>query len=104
MSKSISELKEKLIEEFNSLGIDDMKTVTELYLLKGSFINLEYTLPSGQVAKLWDDNRTYLGAEICKNNGDRCYGLVADDGHLLVCEYGDNGSNPEIIVYKKRKG
>ena len=102
MGQSIAELKKQLIEEFNSLNIPDMKKVTDLYTLKGSFINLEYTLPNGQKVKLWDDKKIYLGAELCKEEGNRCYGLVADENYLLVCEYGDNGSDPEIILFKRR--
>ena len=37
MSKSISELKGKLIEEFNALNIPDMKRVTDLYPLTKPF-------------------------------------------------------------------
>lgn len=33
---------------------------------------------------------------------DKCYGVVADDAYLLVCEYGCGGTEPEIIMYKKR--
>ena len=95
-------LKEQLIAEFNALGIEDMEKVTNLNSLKGSFVNLEYKLPSGQVIKFWDDNRLYLGNQICKKNSDRCYGLTADENYLLVCEYGENGTNPEIVVFKKR--
>ena len=102
MGKSIAELKKQLIEEFNSLNIPDMKKVTDLYTLKGSFINLEYTLPNGQKVKLWDDKKIYLGAELCKEEGNRCYGLVADENYLLVCEYGNNGADPEIILFKRR--
>lgn len=54
-------LKEKLIAEFNALNIEDMEKVTNLNALLGSYINLQYTLPSGQKIKLWDDNRIYLG-------------------------------------------
>ena len=96
-------LKEQLIAEFNALNIEDMEKVTDLNALKGSYINLEYTLPGGQKIKFWDDSRIYLGNQLCKKKGSRCYGLTADENYLLVCEYGDNGSSPEIIVYKKRK-
>ena len=96
-------LKEELIAEFNALGIQDMEEITSLNALLGSFVNLAYTLPGGQVIKFWDDKRIYLGNQICKKNSDRCYGLTADENHLLVCEYGEGGSDPEIVVYKKRK-
>ena len=102
MGKSIAELKKQLIQEFNSLNIPEMKRVTDLYTLKGSFINLEYTMPGGQKVKLWDDQNIYLGAELCKESSDRCFGLVADESFLLVCEYGDNRADPEIILFKKR--
>ena len=63
---SLSELKEKLIAAFNTLQIPDMEEVTELNALKGSFANIEYTLPNGQTVKFWDDNRIYLGNQLHK--------------------------------------
>ena len=96
-------LKKQLIAEFNALGIEDMEEVTGLNALHGAYINLQYSLPSGQKIKFWDDDRIYLGNQICKQNSNRCYGLTADENYLLVCEYGDNGSDAEIIVYKKRR-
>lgn len=95
-------LKEQLIAEFNGLGIEDMEEVTSLNALWGAYINLQYTLPGGQKIKFWDDNRIYLGNQIGKRNSSRCYGLTADENYLLVCEYGENGSDAEIIVYRKR--
>lgn len=99
---SLCTLKKQIISEFNSLGIKDMPKVTDLYELNGAFINLEYTLPSGQKVKFWDDNRVYLGNQLEKTNSDRCYGLTADEHYLLVCEYGENGADPQIIVFKQR--
>ena len=93
--------KEALIHEFNSLGIKDMEQVIELYPLKGDFINLEYHLPSGQAIKIWEDEQIYYGAELCKKGSHRCYGLVASDCHLLVCEYGDGGKEAEIVILKR---
>ena len=52
--------------------------------------------------KLLDDKKIYLGYQLEKINEDRCYGLAADEKYLLVCEYGCNGADPEIIVFKKR--
>lgn len=100
--EDLDELKPQAIREFNALGIPDMPEVTELGELDGSYVNLEYCLPSGQKVKLLDDDSVYLGNQLEKPSGDRCYGLVADNDHLLVCEYGCIGSDPEIIVFKKR--
>ncbi|MDO5426041.1 MAG: DUF3795 domain-containing protein [Eubacteriales bacterium] len=98
----VCELKARLIEEFNALGIEDMETVTDLNALKGSFVNLEYTLPGGQRIRIWDDERIYLGNQMHKKGSERCYGLTADERMLLVCEYGDGGTDAEIVVYKRR--
>lgn len=96
-------LRKELIEEFHRLGIEELTEVTSLNALKGSYINLEYLLPNGKTVKLLEDDKIYLGNQICKKGGTRCYGLAADESHLLVCEYGNGGSDPEIVVYKKRK-
>ena len=45
-----------------------------------------------------------MGNQLCKKDGSgRCYGLTADENYLLVCEYGENGSDPEIVVYRRRR-
>lgn len=95
-------LKQKLIAEFNALGIADLPQVTDLYALVGGFVNLEYRLPGGQTVKFWDDKRIYLGNQLPKTGSDRCYGLTADENYLLVCEYGENGADAEVVVFKRR--
>lgn len=94
-------LKRVLIDEFHALEIRDLQ-VKDLNLLNGFYVNLEYTLPNGQRVKLLKDTDVYLGNQIEIPDSDRCYGIVADDSYLLVCEYGCNGTVPQIIVYKKR--
>lgn len=94
-------MKEQLIKAFNELGIEDMETITELYQGKGDFVNLLFPLPCGQTIKLWDDNKTYYINQLEKKGSSRCYGLTADEKYLLVCEYGENGSDPEIVVLKR---
>ncbi|MCC5895214.1 MAG: hypothetical protein JJU16_07090 [Alkalibacterium sp.] len=101
MAIELEHMKDQIINAFNELHIDDLPEVKDLNELKGSFVNLDYTFPSGQTIKLWKDDRTYLGNELEKIGGDRCYGLVADEQYLLVCEYGENGTNSEIVVYKR---
>ncbi len=95
--------KKRLIDEFNSLKIADMPPVTTLCPLSGAYVNLEYALPNGKKIKFLDDTKIYLGYQVEKPNSDRCYGLVADNNYLLVCEYGCNGAEPEIVIYKKRE-
>ena len=99
-------LKKKTIDEFNSLNIDGMPTIKELYPLNGAFINMEYTLPNGKSIKFLDDNDIYLGNQVeCEFNNDeikRYFGLVANMNFLLVSEYGIDENNKEILFYKKR--
>ena len=103
---SFNEMKNQIIDEFNNLNIDGMGKIKDLYPLHGLFINLEYRLPNGEIAKFLNDDEAYLGNQIeCEFSGyshERYFGVVANMNFLLVCEFGENASNPEIIVYKKR--
>ena len=95
--------KKKLIEEFNDLHIEGMPRVEKLNALVGGYINLEYRLPNGQTVKFLDDGATYLGSQLaCEFGGDRCFGIAANMDFLLVCTYGKDGTDPELVVYKKR--
>lgn len=94
-------MKDKLINLFNELNIQDMETVTQLYQGKGDFVNLEFPLPCGEFVKLWDNEKTYYINQLEKKGSDGCYGLTADEKYLLVCEYGEGGSDPEIVVFKR---
>ena len=99
--EALAEVKANLIGEFNALGIKDLQ-IKDLNLLPGFYINLEYSLPNGQSVKLLEDGRTYFGNQIEIPGSDRCYGIAADDAYLLVCEYGCGGTDPQIVVYKRR--
>ena len=98
--------KKQLIDEFNSLGIPGMPAIKELYAMNGCYVNLAYPMPNGERIKVLDDNGIYLCNQVeCEFNDGaiiRCFGLVAGMDFLLVSEYGENGANPEIVVYKKR--
>lgn len=100
------QFKQQLIEEFNGLNIPGMPEITDLFALNGAFVNLEYPLPGGGNAKLLDDSAIYLGNQVENEFDDgtakRCYGLVGAPGFLLVSEYGEGGSDPEIVVFKRR--
>ena len=58
--EKLSNLKSTLIEELNSLGIEGLN-ITDLNLLNGTYINLEYNFPNGQRVKLLEDDKMYLG-------------------------------------------
>ncbi|MBR5145578.1 MAG: helix-turn-helix domain-containing protein [Clostridia bacterium] len=98
------EFKNKIIDEFNTLlCVEGLPKVTDLNVLPGYFVNLEYRLPNGQMVKFLDDNATYLGSQLeCEFGGDRCFGIVANMEFLLVCTYEKDGANPELVIYKKR--
>jgi len=101
--EKFAEFKAQLIREFNDLHIEGMPEVKNLNYLIGEYINMEYTLPGGQKVKFLDDNATYLGYQLeSEFGGDRCFGIAAYADFLLVCTYGKDGENPELVIYKKR--
>ena len=79
-----------------------MEKITDLNAIKGSFINIEYPFPNGQAVKMWDDKKIYLGNQTEKKNSGRYYGLAADGNYLMVSEYGKDGADAEIVIFKRR--
>ena len=98
--------KQELVNEINSLDVPGMPKITDLNPLNGCFVNLCYPTPNGSTVKLLDDNEIYLGNQVESefNDGEiiRCFGIIANMDFILISEYGANGDNPEIIMYKKR--
>ena len=101
-SEAFADWKRSIVQEINALHIPDLQ-IDSLHLLNGFYVNLEYRLPNGQAVKLLEDNKVYLGNQIERLGQERCYGVVADEAYLLVCEYGCNGADPEIVCYKRRR-
>ncbi len=95
-----SPLKQQLISELNALGISDMPAIENLFVLQGSFVNMEFHL-NGNAVKLLDDNASYWGTQVEKGDG-RCYGIACDEHYILVCEYGKDGADAEIVMLKRR--
>lgn len=96
--------KQDLIDEINAQSIAGMETVTELYPLVGSFVNLEYPVPGGTV-KLLKDDEVYLGAQVrnlLDASGKTCFGVIARKSFILICTYGENGAEPALVLYRHR--
>lgn len=92
-----------LLDEINALlAREGLPKADALYELCGAFVNLEYSLPSGEKVKFLNDKNVYLGSQIEFSDLGICYGVVADKDFILVCSYSVNGSEPEIIIYKRR--
>lgn len=101
--ESYREFKGLLLNEINELlSVLGVPRADALYELAGEFVNLEYMLPSGKAVKFLDDRKIYLGCQIEFADLGICYGVVADTGFILVCSYSVNGSEPELLIYKKR--
>ena len=96
------QFKNQTMDEFRALGIADLPEITDMFPLCGVVVNLEYGTANGSSIKLLDDRSIYLACQLQKPASERFYGLAADQNYLLVCEYGPQGSDPEIILYKKR--
>lgn len=97
-----SPLKQKFIDEVNALNIPDMPFIDNLFVLQGSFINLEYKM-NGNTFSILDKEKSYWGTQVEKQNSDgRCYGIACDEKYILVSEYGKDGADAEVVVLKRR--
>ena len=95
--------KAQLIDEINALHIDGMPRLEKLNALVGAYVNLEYRLPNGRYVKFLNDEATYLGNQLeSEFGGDRCFGVLANMDFIMVCTYGREGADSELILYKKR--
>lgn len=102
-NKAFDEFKEKLIGEINALNVEGMPKVEKLNALVGKYINLDYRLPNGNTVKFLDDGTTYLGNQLeSEFGGDRCFGIAANADFILICTYGEDCKDPELVIYKKR--
>ena len=97
------EFKAKLIDEINALQIEGMPKVEKLNALVGQYVNLPYRLPSGMEVKFLNDKTTYLGNQLeSAFGGERCFGVLASMDFIMVATYEKDGTNPELVLYKKR--
>ena len=96
-------LKKELIEEINGLRIEGMPRLEKLNALVGGYVNLAYPLPGGTSVKFLDDGTTYLGNQLqSERDAERCFGVLANADFILICSYGKDGADPELLLYKKR--
>ena len=100
--RPFSEAGDELIGEINALNIDGMPAVTHLNALVGSFVNLAYPLPNGTAARFLDDSATYLGTQLAGAENGKYFGILTNADFILICTYGENAADPELLLYKKR--
>lgn len=95
--------KRQLVEEINGLAVKDMPKVEKLSALVGGYVNLSYPLPGGASVKFLNDGATYLGTQLeSLSDPNRCFGVLANVDFILICTYGPEGADPELVLYKKR--
>ena len=95
--------KKQLVDEINALHIEGMPRLDRLNALVGSYVNLTYRLPNGTYARFLDDGTTYLGNQLESEIVEGlCFGVLANIDFILICTYGEGGSDPELLLYKKR--
>lgn len=99
----LAAFQKQLMGEINDLCIAGMPKVEKLNALVGRYVNLEYRLPSGVSVKFLDDQTTYFGCQLESELGEgRVFGVLASMDFILVCTYEGSGTNPELLLYKKR--
>jgi len=101
--EAYKDFKKKLMDEINALLAEEGIPATEkLFELVGHFVNLEYKLPNGKKVKFLNDKNIYLGTQIEITGQEVCYGVVTDMTFILVCSYKTDGTEPEVVLYKRR--
>lgn len=97
--------KQTLMEEINSLNVDGMEKIQQLYPLVGKTVNMWYRLPNGRLVKFLNDNEIYLGTQakcIFSDTDAAAFGVVANNSFILVCEFFKGVTSGEIVLYKRR--
>lgn len=95
--------REHLRDEINALlTAEGIPAAENLFELVGKYVNPDYPLPNGEKVKFLKDNNVYLGTQIRSADPGICYGVIADTTFILICRYGADGSDPEILIYRKR--
>lgn len=92
----------KIIAELTEINIPELKSIEDLNILKGDYINLECQLPNGEKRKILDDNRQYYCTEVSINCSEKCYGVAADEGQIAIFKYGCKGVDAELVCWRKR--
>ena len=98
---AFEQFRQRAMDAFNALRIQDLPKITELYALRGSYINLEYSLPGGQKCRFLHDDKIYLGNQVESQGGGKRYGVAADEKYLLVSQYASDGADAEVVVFKR---
>lgn len=93
--------RQQLINECNALGLPGLQ-VSDMHLMMGQLVDLTYPLPNGTSANLLRPNRVYFVNQLPSPDSGRCYGIAADETMLLVCTYGAEGREPELLLFKRR--
>ncbi len=82
-------------------GIAELKTVQSLDRLDGSYLNLECEWPNGKTGRILDDAQKYYACQVEISGSEKCYGVAANAHMIAVYRYGCNGTDAELILWKR---
>lgn len=102
-NKYYSEFKSKLVSEINFyLKAEKIPEISELFEIPGEYINLKYPLESGEKTAFLRNDTVFFGNRIEFADLGVCFGAESFAGFILICSCGRDGSDPELILYKRR--
>ncbi|MEG1486415.1 hypothetical protein [Lactococcus sp.] len=91
----------KIRTRIENLGFEALSVCPPLTELSGSYLNNLTKLPNGESAKILNDNKTYLAAQIEPESEIKCWGIAADDEQIAIFSYSNHGSDCELLAWVK---
>lgn len=96
-----TEQQNRLLQEIHNLGIAELKAVQSLNLLDGSYLNLKCEWPNGKTSRILDDAQKYYACQVETPGCEKCCGVAANAHMIAVYRYGCNGTDAELILWKR---
>lgn len=96
LALEVRSMQERIIKVLQTLGIEELKEVDQLWELPGSYINMESKLEKGEKKQVLDNDKMYLCCQV-EINDRECYGIAADDKEIVVYKYKNDGMDAEVV-------
>ena len=94
-------LKRRVLDEVRNCDIEELHVFNFIYEIPGTFINVDYTFPDGEVRKPFDVTKVYIWGQYKTPGRDRTYSIIADSENIWIADHEENGSDAYIMRHWK---